>query len=252
MSDQLDIEDVAPVTPNGRGGISAMAQAAMHARRDEEVREYDLQSTMTDQINAAIFEVQKALGPVIGMDSKGNHNKYTSLPALLKACKPKLFEQAVLLRQGTGRTHARNVNGVTYLALEVYSRFVHVPSGQHMSEWMEVPFTKIDPQAAMSALTYGKRATLRSILGVADGEGDDDGAGAASVPLEGKMDIHPVARKHIAAMGKMKTPDDLKDWGIKNSETMGSLPDIAAVQCRNAYQAQMQELETVADKQVKK
>lgn len=51
-------------------------------------------------------------------------------------------------------------------------------SGQWISGKLSMPYTKNDPQAVGSAISYGRRYALQSILGIV-AEEDDDGNGAA-------------------------------------------------------------------------
>ena len=82
-------------------------------------------------------------------------------------------------------------------------------------EWMESePFTlkatKIDPQGAGSAVTYGRRYSLSAILGVA-WDADDDGA-AASNPIKTKQP----EQAHNAV--KQSSPSNLPPQPQKNAQ----------------------------------
>ena len=105
-------------------------------------------------------------------DGKANYGKYVQLDGLLDAIRPVLSKHGLSVLQMPGGD-GQQITITTILMHE---------SG----EWMESePFTlkatKIDPQGAGSAVTYGRRYSLSAILGVA-WDADDDGA-AASKPL---------------------------------------------------------------------
>lgn len=106
-------------------------------------------------------------------DGKANYGKYVQLDGLLDAIRPVLSKHGLSVLQMPGGD-GQQITITTILMHE---------SG----EWMESePFTlkatKIDPQGAGSAVTYGRRYSLSAILGVA-WDADDDGA-AASKPTE--------------------------------------------------------------------
>ena len=109
-------------------------------------------------------------------DGKANYGKYVQLDGLLDAIRPVLSKHGLSVLQMPGGD-GQQITITTILMHE---------SG----EWMESePFTlkatKIDPQGAGSAVTYGRRYSLSAILGVA-WDADDDGA-AASNPIKTKQ-----------------------------------------------------------------
>lgn len=131
------------------------------------------------QKSESIAALAKALAAFQGevkdptKDGKANYGKYVQLDGLLDAIRPVLSKHGLSVLQMPGGD-GQQITITTILMHE---------SG----EWLESePFTlkatKIDPQGAGSAVTYGRRYSLSAILGVA-WDADDDGA-AASKPTE--------------------------------------------------------------------
>ena len=86
---------------------------------------------------------------------------------------PVLAKHGLFLAQ-----HPETVDGQLYLT----SRLMHV-SGEWQESTMELYATQQNPQAAGSAITYGKRQTYCAITGVAPRGDDDDGnAATAATP----------------------------------------------------------------------
>ncbi|MBR9701060.1 hypothetical protein GOV11_04300 [Candidatus Woesearchaeota archaeon] len=60
------------------------------------------------------------------------------------------------------------------LMVGVTTLIVHAKSGQWMKSSFKLPLSKMDPQAAGSALTYAERYTLAAIVGLSIADVDDD------------------------------------------------------------------------------
>jgi hypothetical protein len=241
-------------TDSPNKAISEMALEAARSAREAAQSQWS-DSTSTKKINLALLAAQMEIRDVVDADKEGNHKaKYATLSQLLRKCGPILRKYGVIIRQGSGRLFSRESNNISYQTMSVYTRLTHVPSGESIIEVMDIPFQKIDPNAAMSALKYGQRATLRSILGITDGEAEDDGAAASShVTLDGDMSaLNPIARQLIAEMRSLKDAATLKAWAIRNRETMATIPDDAAYQCRDEYQRLMREFENAPPAKAKK
>lgn len=118
------------------------------------------------EIAPAVVEFQSEVkDPVKGANNKYFDSQYVDLGGLLDAIRP------VLTKFGLSVMQFPKVDG---RAVSVTTLLLH-KSG----EWIESdPFTlttfKADPQAIGSAVTYGRRYSLSSILGVA-WDADDDG-----------------------------------------------------------------------------
>ena len=134
-------------------------------------------------------------------DGKANYGKYVQLDGLLDAIRPVLSKHGLSVLQMPGGD-GQQITITTILMHE---------SG----EWLESePFTlkatKIDPQGAGSAVTYGRRYSLSAILGVA-WDADDDGA-AASNPIKTKQP----EQAHNAA--KQSNPSNLPPQPQKTAQ----------------------------------
>ncbi|MFD1357637.1 ERF family protein [Fictibacillus halophilus] len=127
----------------------------------------------------SIVEVAKALVEFnkemtrIGKDGINPHfkNQYTTLDTMLDTVRPILAKHGLSILQmpsGDGQT------------IEIRTMILHT-SGEYIeSPVMTMRPTKTDPQSLGSALTYAKRYSLASVLGISTGEMDDEG-NAASV-----------------------------------------------------------------------
>ena len=92
-------------------------------------------------------------------------------------------------------------------------------SRRRCTETAALALSKKDPQAQGSAITYMRRYAVKSILGLEDGEADDDGNAATH---EAKV-VNPTndlqsARDEFkrAAKGKGFSSDDTKKWWTEN------------------------------------
>jgi hypothetical protein len=143
---------------------------------------------MTDRkhIYAALAKFQSRIGAV-KKDAQNPHlkNRYATLEAVLAAVRPILSESGLVLVQHGDRIE----DGL----LQVTTTLAHAESGADMSSTIQVPIgAKRDAQAVGSALTYGRRYSLMSMLGLA--ETDDDGA-ATTRPNDNVAKFQAALRK---------------------------------------------------------
>ena len=118
-----------------------------------------------------------AVNPFFDKDGKGG---YASLANIVKTAAPTLAECGLAVTQllcGAG--------GVTTILLH--------DSGQYISDSVELPASKNDPQGHGSAITYARRYGYASILGLVPDK-DDDG-NAASQPPAKKPPAKPETKK---------------------------------------------------------
>lgn len=107
-----------------------------------------------------IFECTKEFEPLIkDKNNDFTKSKYTSLPALLSTVKPVLEDRSILLTQPIE-------DGI------VYTRLHDLESGEFVESSLVIPENQ-DPQRIGSAITYYRRYTLQSLLGIH--ANDDDG-----------------------------------------------------------------------------
>ena len=115
-------------------------------------------------IYAKLLEVQKEVG-AISKDSKNPFfkSKYFDINSLIAHVQPLLEENGLLLLQPIE-------DGVQY------SRVIDVESGASIESGLQLPSLN-DPQKLGSAITYYRRYTLQSLLGL---QAEDDDANLAS------------------------------------------------------------------------
>jgi hypothetical protein len=101
-------------------------------------------------------------------------NKYATLDAIVDAVRPVLAAHGLAVVQGATTPHT--TEGGTLVAFAVATRLIH-----NSGEWIEthalMPLSKLDPQGAGAALTYGRRYGLSALLSLATDD-DDDGEAA--------------------------------------------------------------------------
>jgi hypothetical protein len=159
-------------------------------------------SDNVDKIFPAFVAFQAEMPPV-PKDSINPHfrNKYASLGAITEATRPVLAKHGLAYTQGMAI-----VDGVQVM----FTRIIH-QSGQ----WMEdggyaLNPTKNDPQGMGSAVTYARRYTIGSTLGIIT-EDDDDG-NRASEPAPAKK-LPPVPKAE-----QLQEPDWFNDLGELNDK----------------------------------
>jgi hypothetical protein len=147
----------------------------------------------------ALLAVQKA-APKLTKDGTNPHfkNEYVTLDALLGAILPVLHANDIVVMQwptALSRTVEFGVQGPQAAQLgevpALRTKLLHAPSGQSMEDTMPLTLDKATPQGQGSAITYARRYSLGSILGLIT-ETDDDGnsasgSRAAKVPTEAEL-----------------------------------------------------------------
>jgi hypothetical protein len=107
-------------------------------------------------------------------DATNPHFKsaYADLQAITEACRPALVKHGFSVMHGCDSTDGNTVT--------VTARLQH-SSGEWVESSLTMRPTKADPQGIGSAITYARRYTLASIVGVAT---EDDDGNAASGPTQ--------------------------------------------------------------------
>lgn len=152
---------------------------------------------MKTEVITAFVNAQKAFRPVI-KNAVNPHfkNKYANLSAVIDAVIDALHEQGFALSQHT----MPDKDGV-----KVQTILVHV-SGETMSFGeLFIPSPKGDAVSFGSALSYARRYSLLTSLGLAPE--DDDGARAT--PKQSAIDENVMA-DHLANIASATTEDELK------------------------------------------
>ncbi len=123
------------------------------------------------------------------------NSRYADLWRIWQAAKPVLVANGLSILQTFEKSDGETVTIVTTL--------LHV-SGEWVSSALTLKPTKPDPQGIGSAITYGRRYGLSSILGIVADE-DDDGNGAST----------PKPKTPAKAIGTpvLTLPEGWGDWG---------------------------------------
>jgi hypothetical protein len=173
------------------------------------------QSADIGALSKALVAVQAAIEPVV-KDSTNPHfkNRYASLDSILDYVRPLLSSHGLALVQGGGDL----ING----GLMVTTTIVH-ESGQWISSSFEMPLEKATPQAAGSAITYGKRYGVSALLALSTDE-DDDGQGA-SKPAQKRSGAKAGEKSAPATPEAPITPDSPLTFGSKKGTKVRELPD---------------------------
>lgn len=126
-------------------------------------------NTQSDQVNELFTALSKAQAVMVhASKDKSNpffKSKYADLASVWDVCRKPLSDNGLSVTQTT----RRDEGGITLVTILGHS------SGQWIRSEMPVLTLKNDPQALGSALTYSRRYSLSSIVGVAADDEDDDG-----------------------------------------------------------------------------
>ena len=128
------------------------------------------QSESIAKLAYALTRAQKEL-PLIKRETVNPFykSKYADLPTIFDAIRPVLAAHGLAVLQGGDGENGTRLGVSTMLLHE---------SGEFIEYTFPMPCSMADPQKAGSAITYGRRYGLQSILGIA-AEEDDDGNAAA-------------------------------------------------------------------------
>lgn len=152
------------------------------------------QSTAPDTLWEAFALAQEKFGPIM-KDTKGARGKYAPLDAVLEMARPILNECGLVLTQPT------RVDGDT---LFVHTAVVHKSSGEMHECSYPAGLLTLQHQQLGAGVTYARRYSLLSILGVFPENEDDDGekAGAAGGERHPPRDPQPRQQQTNASQAK--------------------------------------------------
>ena len=164
------------------------------------------QSTAPDTLWEAFALAQEKFGPIM-KDTKGARGKYAPLDAVLEMARPILNECGLVLTQPT------RVDGDT---LFVHTAVVHKSSGEMHECSYPAGLLTLQHQQLGAGVTYARRYSLLSILGVFPENEDDDGekAGAAGGERSSPArDPQPRQQQKVVnpATGRMIDPNNAKN-----------------------------------------
>lgn len=143
------------------------------------------------QIATALVKAQRAFGPALKTSTNPHfRSRYADLSACVEAVIDALNENGIFLLQ---KNHDHE-NGIM-----VETVFVH-ESGEILEcGLLYFPASKNDPQGFMSALTYGRRASLMSACGIAPEDDDGNAGSRRQAPAANPLDaIKPPAPAPLA------------------------------------------------------
>ncbi|UQZ88023.1 single-stranded DNA-binding protein [Deltaproteobacteria bacterium Smac51] len=126
-------------------------------------------SEVVNDLAGAMLKVQAEINPAIkDRENPFAKAKYATLNSVMEASREVLLKHGVWLVQYAVPVEAGHVGLVTKL--------VHAASGQWQASFMVMPLPKADPQGFGSALTYARRYSLATLVGLV--VEDDDGEAA--------------------------------------------------------------------------
>lgn len=192
---------------NGSRAATASASAAVQMQRDR-------MAYGANVLHAAVARAMMNIPIWVQSEKAGAHKvKYAPLKDILAAVRPPLATHGIRIRQGMENSRtADEGGGVKGRLIPVYTDLIHVDTGEVDRTIVEIPLTRLDPQAMGSAVTYGRRYSLLAALGLATDEADDDGEGAKLKGLHEKTENSAALDKLLAAMQKNKDPSKLTEW----------------------------------------
>ncbi|MED5549804.1 MAG: ERF family protein [Pseudomonadota bacterium] len=167
-------------------------------------------------------------------------SKYADLGAVWDACRGPLTKHGLSVVQ-----FPRSSDG----CVELETVLMH-KSGEWMSDTLRLPVGKQDAQGYGSAMTYARRYSLMAVVGIAPEDDDANAAVSGSAPSRvdtGRKSSAQAKRDGDfetikAEIEAIKTPDELKQWGIRNKDRIAHLPKAFADPIRDAYAAHMEDL----------
>lgn len=174
-----------------------------------------LTSESTTNVYKALF---MAWGEMEGLEKAGENphfrSKFIPLETLMGVIKPVFMQHGLLMLQGSEmRPDLPDI-------LLVWTRIVHVDSGEWVQNQVQVPLDKSTSQGAGSALTYGRRYGAGAILALV-ADPDDDGEGSMSRKRNGNTKTAPVAElPNPNAKIDNNTCAKMKDFIVEHKASM--------------------------------
>jgi hypothetical protein len=162
------------------------------------VKNSDSLANIAPALVAALSEIEGAAKTATNPHFR---NRYANLETVVETARPVLARHGLAVMQGAGQVTAGH-------CLTVSTRIIHT-SGEWVESDFEIPLAKQDPQAALAALTYARRGSLMSILGMP--AVDDDGetaVGRGSAPANAPQSVVQPERN-----GAGPSPEGPDWWG---------------------------------------
>ena len=154
------------------------------------------------KISDALAKAQGQMKPAL-FNAVNPHykSKYASLASIREACRDALSQNNIAVIQSTSVEENRVI---------VTTLLAHGESGEWIRDQLSLKLMKEDAQAVGSAITYARRYSLSSMIGIVADE-DDDGENAVKRPQNGK-----------SSDPKLVVVNKNKPSGKKNAGSVGS------------------------------
>ncbi len=222
------------------GEVRSISEAAIHAGHEREVAEEVARLGIgRDRLYAALMTAVGKMPAWITTDKAGAREiKYATLKHIIETVRPFLHEQGLRLRQGADRSWPLDEGaGIKGRLIPIYTDIIHAESGEVDRTIVEIPLSKMDPQAMGSAITYGRRYSLLAALGLATDEADDDGETAKAKGLTDRDVRSPELVALIREMDAFKLASDLAEWGhdARQTKRLGRLIETERAVAKTYY-----------------
>lgn len=141
-------------------------------------------------VHSAILKAQQAFDPVLkDAVNPAFRSRYATLSSVLAAVEPAMFKHGLLML-GSLRSEPLDSGGIIiYVGLDI----IHADSGEKVAAELGLLPAKLDPQGIGSAISYGRRYLLMTMLGLA--AEDDDGNAASRQPQQQQQPAKPQPRQ---------------------------------------------------------
>lgn len=124
---------------------------------------------MANALMTALAKAQLEFAPIVKNRTNYNKGTYADLTAILEAVKPALLAHGIVILQSPVTRYLEN----NLFVVDIVTTICHGESGETFEGILSMP-AKNDAQAIGSAITYGRRYALVSMLSLST-EDDDDG-----------------------------------------------------------------------------
>jgi hypothetical protein len=158
---------------------------------------------MSPEMGAAIVAAYSELGHV-GKDREGHYGSYATLTNVLDTVKPVLARHGLAMIQYPGECEAGFVRIVTML--------VHDTGETFTDEGLRMPAPN-DPQKVGSTLSYCRRYSALTVMGL--GTADDDDGQAASDAIRKENEPHPNSDRVKDVVAALKALDATEKEAVK-------------------------------------
>jgi len=153
--------------------MESSAKIIVDAIVDKSKLEVVVSKYQSENINELATALAKAQSEIKHAEKSSNNpffkSKYAALPDVFDAARPYLAKNGLSVTQATDY----DADGVFIITQLIHS------SGQWMRSFYPVKPVKNDPQGLGSALTYARRYSYSSLVGVVSTDDDDDGNAAS-------------------------------------------------------------------------